>query len=98
MSATPVHKGPYLVMADACKCAGCMTCMLRCSFKAAGSFNFAAAKIRVTRLLNQPNEFKILFTDECDACGICVKYCPYGALTRKKAGKEMSNDTSRLCR
>jgi len=77
------------IISDASKCAGCMTCMLYCSLRLEGMFRLAAARIRVNKLVNQANEFEIIFTDECDACGICVRYCPYGALSQEKAGKEI---------
>ena len=89
MSGTVASKSSYLIHADASRCAGCMTCMLRCSFRIDNTFNLAAARIQVRRLISQANEFEISFTDECDSCGICVKYCPYGALTRQKIGKEV---------
>lgn len=89
MSDTVANKSSYLIHADASKCAGCMTCMLRCSFRLNGTFNLANARIQVKRLVNHPNEFEITFTDECDTCDICVRYCPYGALTRHKVGKEV---------
>ncbi len=77
------------VICDASKCSGCMTCMLRCSFRGDGAFNLATSRIQVKRLVNNPNEFEITFNDECDTCGICVRYCPYGALTRQKVRKEV---------
>ena len=87
MPDTVAKKSSYLVHADASKCAGCMTCVLHCSFKLDGMFNLSAARIRIRRLVGQASEFDITFTDECDNCGICVRYCPYGALTREKVGK-----------
>ncbi|HIE16769.1 MAG TPA: hypothetical protein EYP71_01050, partial [Dehalococcoidia bacterium] len=75
------------VLGDASKCAGCMTCMLRCSFRFDGAFNLASSKIQVRRLVGRPSEFEITFTDGCDACGICVRYCPYGALTKQGTEK-----------
>jgi len=89
MPDTVAKKSSYLIYADASKCAGCMTCALRCSFRLHGTFNFAAARIQVRRLVNQANEFEITFTEECDNCGICARYCPYGALTRHRIGKEV---------
>ena len=65
-----------------------MTCMLRCSLRAEGVFRLAASRIKVDKLVSQPCEFEITFTDECDACGICARYCVYGALSQEKAGKE----------
>ena len=87
MSSTVARKSTLLISADASKCAGCMTCMLSCSFRLDGTFNLAAARIQVKKLVNHPNEFEVAFTEECDSCGICVGYCPYGALTRQRAGK-----------
>lgn len=89
MPDTVAKKSSYLIHADASKCAGCMTCVLRCSFRLDKTFNLAAARIQVKRLLGHPNEFEITFTDECDNCGICARYCPYGALTRHRIGKEV---------
>lgn len=86
MSDAPPKKRAYSIHADASRCAGCMTCMLRCSFRTSGAFNLAAARIQIERLLDQANEFDIAFTGECDGCGLCARYCPYEALTRQKAG------------
>ncbi len=89
MSDTATKKTSYLIYADASKCAGCMTCVLRCSFRIDGTFNLAASRIQIKRLVNHTNEFEITFTDECDSCTICARYCPYGALTRQRVGKEV---------
>jgi len=86
MPDTMAKKDSRAVFADASRCAGCMTCMLRCSLKVDGTFNLSNARIRVSRLVNQANEFDITFSDKCNACGTCVKYCPYGALTSQRTG------------
>jgi NAD-dependent dihydropyrimidine dehydrogenase PreA subunit len=71
------------ILVDPSKCAGCRTCQLRCSLRWEGAFIPAKAKIQVTRLVGHGEcEFDLSFSDECDTCGICAKYCPYGALTR----------------
>ena len=71
------------ILVDPSKCAGCRTCQLRCSLRWEGAFVPAKAKIQVSRLVGHSEyEFDLTFSDECDACGICAKYCPYGALTR----------------
>lgn len=88
MASTTAQKSSYLICADASKCAGCMTCMLRCSFRLDKTFNLSIARIQVKRLVDHANEFEITFTEECDACGICARYCPYGALIRQKIGRE----------
>ena len=68
---------------DPNKCTGCLICVLRCSIKSEGIFSPAAAKIRVIPYSDEKvNE--ISFTEECDTCGLCVHYCPHGALYRDK--------------
>jgi Fe-S-cluster-containing hydrogenase component 2 len=76
------------VVADSSLCAGCIICMLRCSFREGSKFNLSKSHITVERLVGRANEFDITFTDGCDACLICAIHCPYGALTSSKTGKE----------
>ena len=76
------------IAADPSKCAGCIDCMLRCSFRLGRNFNLAQSRIIITRLVGAENEFAISFTHDCDACLICARYCPYGALTAHKGEKE----------
>ena len=61
------------------KCVDCSLCQLRCSFRFTKTFNPARAAI-VIRKLNDRIGADISFTAECDSCGICARYCPYGAL------------------
>jgi len=70
------------IIADPTRCNGCLTCELRCSMAHGKSFNPLKARIKIRRLIEADNEFSISFTDECDNCGICARYCPYGALIR----------------
>jgi len=71
------------IIVDLSKCAGCRTCQLRCSLRWEGAFVPAKAKVTIMRLVgNKNHEFDISFSDQCDFCGICAKYCPYAALTR----------------
>jgi len=72
------------IVADDSQCAGCMTCMLRCSFTKDGDFNLSTSRIQVRKLVGKENEYQITFSKECDACGVCAVYCPYDALTRVK--------------
>jgi len=73
------------IQVDLTRCAGCRTCQLRCSLRWEGAFVPAKAKIQIARLVgNQGFEFDVTFSDECDGCGICAKYCPYGALIRNR--------------
>jgi len=68
------------IVADAGQCAGCFVCMLRCSYRFEKTYNLSKSRIKIERLVGQPNEFEIILTDGCDACGLCVTYCPYEAL------------------
>ena len=83
---TGVIKDNRSITADPSKCAGCITCMLRCSFRSNNKFNLAKSRILIDRLVGRENEFDISFTIECDACLLCAQYCPYGALTAIKTG------------
>ena len=85
MTAT-VTRDNRSISADPSKCAGCINCMLRCSFRGTNKFNLSKSHILIQRLVGRENEFDIKFSDECDACLICARYCPYGALTATKSG------------
>ena len=77
------------VVADASRCAGCLTCMLRCSFAKDGDFNLSSSRIQVRKLVGKGNEYQITFSADCDACGVCAVYCPYDALTRVKVKEKV---------
>ena len=79
---TTDKKGPP-IKANAAVCTGCRICQLRCSLKLEKAFNPSKAKIQICRQVNRDTEYAVFFTDECDNCGICVKYCPYEALTQE---------------
>jgi len=72
------------IKADAARCTGCLICELRCSLRFEKAFNPSKAAIVIRRLVKGDNEYEISFTDSCDNCGICVRYCPYGALAQGK--------------
>ena len=78
---------PNIIESDDTRCAGCLVCMLRCSYRFEKAFKLSASRIMVKRLINQPVEFEITFAEACDACGLCAKYCPYEALTLKRLKK-----------
>jgi NAD-dependent dihydropyrimidine dehydrogenase PreA subunit len=86
-SNTPRKKGPP-VIAYPDNCTGCLICQLRCSWRFEKAFNPAKAAIQVRRLVEDEREFAITFTERCDNCGICSRYCPYGALVWTKGRKE----------
>jgi ferredoxin len=76
-------KGPPITV-RASKCTGCLVCELRCSFRFEKTFNPAKAAIQVRRQVSSASEYKIGFTEKCDRCGLCVRFCSYGALTQEK--------------
>ena len=78
-----VHKKGRPLTVKEARCAGCLICELRCSFRFEREFNPARAAIRVLRASNDNSEFNIIFTDQCDNCGICARFCPYGALIQE---------------
>lgn len=62
------------------KCTGCFTCVMRCAFRHGKTFAPSWSKVGVIALSETTNE--ILFSDQCDSCGICARYCPHDALYR----------------
>jgi len=78
------------IIANDEKCNGCLICQLRCSFRFEKSFNISKAAILIDRFAKGGVDYNISFTDKCDACGICARNCPYGALTWIKENKEVT--------
>ena len=74
-------KGPSITI-DATKCTGCMICELRCSLRLEKAFNPSKARIMIRKLVDEETEYSIAFATDCDNCGICARYCFYGALTQ----------------
>lgn len=60
-------------------CSGCLMCQLACSFAFTKSYNPAKSYILIEEV-DAIEPFRITFTDECNDCGLCVKYCFYSAL------------------
>lgn len=74
------------IVADEAKCAGCLICELRCSLRFEQAFSPARAAIIIRRMVDHPTEYTISFGSGCDRCGICARYCVYGALTQAGRG------------
>ncbi len=70
------------IKVDATKCCGCFICEMRCSLIHKDAFIPAESYIRVRRVGTGETEYELSFTDQCDSCGVCARYCPYGALAR----------------
>ena len=71
------------IRVDLSQCVGCLICELRCSFRFERAFNPSKAAIKILRKNNDENKFNIVFTEQCDNCGICARFCPYGALIQE---------------
>ena len=81
------RKGPPIVV-DASKCVGCLVCELRCSLRFEKAFSPAKAAISIRSVVGSHGEYDISFSDRCDNCGICARYCSYGALSQQERRKE----------
>lgn len=81
-----VKKSKWKVVADPSKCCVCMMCQLVCSLNKENMFNPSKARINISRAIKPDGSLDVgvSFKDECDSCGVCVKYCVYGALSRVK--------------
>ena len=75
-------RGDRAIIVDGSKCSGCLNCVLRCSFRFEKVFNPVRAKMNVVDTFDRANA--ISFSEECDGCGICARYCPYDALKMAK--------------
>jgi len=81
------------VIAEWGKCRGCQICQLICSFVHEKVFNPGKAFIHVRRL-GEETEFGVYFLPDCNRCGVCVRFCLYGALSQKAFDNETgSGDT-----
>ena len=71
------------ILVDPEHCSGCLRCALACSFFTSPEreFNLSQSKITVVPGWEQ-GQFEIRLSEECTGCGICVKYCEFGALSQ----------------
>jgi NADPH-dependent glutamate synthase beta subunit-like oxidoreductase len=69
------------IMVDGTMCTVCMVCQMICALKFTGnSFNVSEAAIRLKR--TEQGTCEAEFTEKCDNCGLCARYCSYKALSR----------------
>jgi len=80
----PDKKKGQPIMVDSSNCAGCLICVMRCSYRFEKAFNPSKAAIQIRKLINEATEFFVSLTDACDNCGICARFCPHGALIQTK--------------
>jgi len=59
------------------KCIVCLLCQIFCSLRYTGAVNPLKARTRVYR--EDDVNVKVVFTEECTMCGLCVDVCPTGA-------------------
>jgi ferredoxin len=78
------------IIADDGKCHGCLICQLNCSYRFGKEFNISKSAITIDRFIRAGTDFFISFTENCDACGICAKNCPYDALIWTTGDKEVA--------
>ncbi len=71
---------PILIEPD--YCVGCLTCVIRCASRLRDTVNEDKSKIRILPMEEQSNA--VIFKEGCEVCGICARYCPHGALYRKR--------------
>ena len=72
------------IVVEETKCRSCFICQLVCSLRFEGAFNTSKAAITLLPVMKSDGDvdIRISFDDKCDGCGLCVRYCPFGALTR----------------
>ena len=77
--------GNYDIQVSTERCTGCLRCQLACSDLYTKAFNPSTARLRV---IISGADRSILFTEECNKCGVCVDQCFHGALQKMKREAE----------
>ena len=83
------------VVVDAAKCRACFLCELVCSLRFERAFDPSKAAIAVRPVAGSEGDsgVTVTFSDKCDSCGLCVRYCPSGALTRgRREAKQFASE------
>lgn len=72
------------ILVEEAKCTSCFICQLVCSLRFEGAFDTSKAAIALLPVMKSDGnvDIRISFDDKCDGCGLCARYCPFGALTR----------------
>ena len=52
------------------KCAGCLMCQMRCSYRFTKTFNPSRSAIEILRQPEGKREFRIELLETCDGCGL----------------------------
>jgi ferredoxin len=88
-------KAEWKMRVDAEKCRVCLMCQLVCSLIHHEIFDPERSCLKITSTIEPDGRIDvgISFDDHCDGCGLCVKYCVYGALSR---GKSQRNENKKL--
>lgn len=74
-------KGEMKAISD--KCTGCLLCQFACSYMKTRAYSVSQALLSVARA-GMREKYTVSFKEECDACGYCVKYCAFDAISRKR--------------
>ena len=80
-------KSKWQIVAKPEECCVCLMCQLVCSLTKENIFNPSIARIKISKSIKTDGglDVGISFTEECDNCGVCAKYCVYGALSRVRS-------------
>lgn len=73
---------PKEIIIDPSKCSRCFMCQLACSFILNKVFNPSESKILIS--WDHDGDCRIAFKEDCKKCGLCARYCIYGALSLAK--------------
>jgi len=78
-------KSVFRLTTNPAQCVGCLLCQMRCTFRFIKAFGLTEARINID-WEEASCTYTIDFDDGCDSCGLCARYCVYGALTLERAG------------
>jgi NAD-dependent dihydropyrimidine dehydrogenase PreA subunit len=78
------HRKGFPLLTHPEKCTGCLVCELRCSLRFAKAFSPSHSAIQIRHRVGGNDGLSMVFSDLCDNCGICARFCPYGALEQIK--------------